>query len=106
MTDALLKRQTKEPLARELQLDSYTVWVKPELVVEIAFNDLQESSRAAAAVRAGEGVSQRQGRRGRGDNRGRQSAACGTGDGQGELEEASRQHPRLPLRDALLTSMF
>ena len=44
MTDALLEWQTKELLAREIRRDSYTVWVKPELVVEIAFNDLQESS--------------------------------------------------------------
>jgi DNA ligase 1 len=43
MTDALLEWQTRELLARELRRDSYTVWVAPELVVEIAFNDLQES---------------------------------------------------------------
>ena len=43
MTDALLEWQTRELLAREARRDSYTVWVKPELVVEIAFNDLQES---------------------------------------------------------------
>jgi DNA ligase-1 len=43
MTDALLEWQTQELQAREIRRDSYTVWVKPELVVEIAFNDLQES---------------------------------------------------------------
>ena len=43
MTDALLEWQTQELLAREVRRDSYAVWVKPELVVEIAFNDLQES---------------------------------------------------------------
>ena len=43
MTDALLAWQTTELLARELERDSYTVWVKPELVVEIAFNEMQES---------------------------------------------------------------
>jgi len=43
MTDALLEWQTRELLAREVRRDSYTVWVAPELVVEIAFNDLQES---------------------------------------------------------------
>ena len=43
MTDALLDWQTRELLAREVRRDGYTVWVKPELVVEIAFNDLQES---------------------------------------------------------------
>jgi len=43
MTDALLEWQTRELLAREIARDSYTVRVRPELVVEIAFNDLQES---------------------------------------------------------------
>jgi DNA ligase 1 len=43
MTDALLEWQTKELLAREVRRDGHTVWVEPELVVEIAFNDLQES---------------------------------------------------------------
>ena len=43
MTDALLEWQTRELLARERERDSYTVHVRPELVVEIAFNDLQES---------------------------------------------------------------
>ncbi|HKX42954.1 MAG TPA: ATP-dependent DNA ligase [Burkholderiaceae bacterium] len=43
MTDALLEWQTHELLARERSRDDYTVYVRPELVVEIAFNDLQES---------------------------------------------------------------
>jgi DNA ligase-1 len=43
MTDALLDWQTRELLAREVRRDSYTVYVRPELVVEIAFNDLQAS---------------------------------------------------------------
>jgi DNA ligase-1 len=43
MTDALLEWQTHELLAREIRRDGYAVWVEPELVVEIAFNDLQES---------------------------------------------------------------
>jgi len=43
MTDALLEWQTKELQAREIRRDGHTVWVEPELVVEIAFNDLQES---------------------------------------------------------------
>ena len=43
MTDALLEWQTHELLAREVSRDAYTVHVRPELVVEIAFNDLQES---------------------------------------------------------------
>jgi DNA ligase-1 len=43
MTDELLAWQTRELQARELQRDEWTVYVRPELVVEIAFNDLQES---------------------------------------------------------------
>jgi DNA ligase-1 len=43
MTDALLEWQTAELLARETLRDAYTVHVRPELVVEIAFNDLQAS---------------------------------------------------------------
>jgi len=43
MTDALLEWQTGELLARESSRDAYTIHVRPELVVEIAFNDLQES---------------------------------------------------------------
>jgi DNA ligase-1 len=43
MTDALLEWQTHELLAREVGRDGITVHVRPELVVEIAFNDLQES---------------------------------------------------------------
>jgi len=43
MTDAMLEWQTHELLARETSRDAYTVHVRPELVVEIAFNDLQAS---------------------------------------------------------------
>ena len=43
MTDELLAWQTRELLARERARDDYTVIVRPELVVEIAFNDLQAS---------------------------------------------------------------
>ncbi|MEO8312756.1 MAG: ATP-dependent DNA ligase, partial [Caldimonas sp.] len=50
MTDALLDWQTKELLAREARRDGYTVWVTPELVVEIAFNDLQESPQYPGGV--------------------------------------------------------
>ncbi|MGH7124605.1 MAG: hypothetical protein ACREFI_09550, partial [Stellaceae bacterium] len=45
LTDAILEWQTKELLARETHRDQGTVYVRPELVVEIAFNDLQASSR-------------------------------------------------------------
>jgi DNA ligase-1 len=45
LTDALLEWQTKELLARETHHDQWTVYVRPELVVEIAFSDLQASPR-------------------------------------------------------------
>jgi DNA ligase-1 len=45
LTDALLEWQTKELLARETRRDEWTVYVRPELVVEIAFSDLQSSPR-------------------------------------------------------------
>jgi DNA ligase-1 len=44
LTDELLAWQTAELLKRELRRDEGTVYVRPELVVEIAFNDLQQSS--------------------------------------------------------------
>ena len=44
MTDAMLAWQTDTLLKLELHRDAYTVYVRPELVVEIAFNDLQASS--------------------------------------------------------------
>jgi DNA ligase 1 len=44
LTDELLSWQTRELQAREVQRDEWTVHVRPELVVEIAFNDLQEST--------------------------------------------------------------
>ena len=44
MTDALLAWQTEELQRRAVSRDEWTVHVRPELVVEIAFNDLQESS--------------------------------------------------------------
>lgn len=43
LTDELLQWQTRELLAREIGRDDFTVYVRPELVVEIAFNDLQAS---------------------------------------------------------------
>jgi DNA ligase 1 len=45
LTDALLEWQTRELLVRESHRDPLTVYVRPELVVEIAFSDLQASSR-------------------------------------------------------------
>ena len=45
LTDAMLEWQTARLLALEIARDAYTVYVRPELVVEIAFNELQESPR-------------------------------------------------------------
>ena len=45
MTDAMLAWQTEELLKREIARDESTVRVRPELVVEIVFNDLQASPR-------------------------------------------------------------
>jgi ATP-dependent DNA ligase I len=45
LTDAMLDWQTRELLARESRRDQWTVYVRPELVVEIAFSDLQQSTR-------------------------------------------------------------
>jgi DNA ligase 1 len=43
LTDELLAWQTEALLARETHRDAYTVYVRPELVVEIEFNDVQTS---------------------------------------------------------------
>ena len=43
MTDEILEWQTKELLARETHRDGHIVHVRPELVVEVAFNDVQRS---------------------------------------------------------------
>jgi DNA ligase-1 len=43
LTDALLEWQTRELLARETRRDELAVYVRPELVVETAFNDIQRS---------------------------------------------------------------
>jgi DNA ligase-1 len=50
LTDALLEWQTRELLAREVSRDALTVWVRPELVVEIAFSDLQASPRYPGGI--------------------------------------------------------
>ncbi len=69
LTDAMLEWQTQELLARETHRKGIAVYVRPELVAEIAFSDLQASPpvsrRARAAARARETLSRRQeGRRG------------------------------------------
>jgi len=43
MTDEMLAWQTKRLLELEIGRDAYTVHVRPELVVEVAFNDVQAS---------------------------------------------------------------
>jgi DNA ligase 1 len=45
LTDAMLDWQTQQFLQRETHRDRWTVYVRPELVVEIAFSDLQSSNR-------------------------------------------------------------
>ncbi|HEV8686982.1 MAG TPA: ATP-dependent DNA ligase [Gaiellaceae bacterium] len=45
MTDAMLAWQTERLLELETHRDGYTVYVRPELVVEIAFDGVQASSR-------------------------------------------------------------
>jgi DNA ligase 1 len=45
LTDEMLRWQTEELLKLELARDSYTVYVEPKFVVEIAFNEIQVSPR-------------------------------------------------------------
>jgi DNA ligase-1 len=45
MTDQMLRWQTEKFLQLEVSRDEWTVYVRPELVVEVAFSDLQESPR-------------------------------------------------------------
>jgi ATP-dependent DNA ligase I len=45
MTDEMLVWQTDHLLSLEVSRDAYTVYVRPELVVEVAFDGLQDSSR-------------------------------------------------------------
>ena len=50
LTDEMLAWQTHEFLAREVRREPGTVYVRPELVVEIAVSDLQASSRYPGGV--------------------------------------------------------
>ena len=50
MTDKMLEWQTKELLAREVRREGHIVHVRPELVVEIAFNEVQRSSQYPGGV--------------------------------------------------------
>jgi ATP-dependent DNA ligase I len=50
MTDEVLEWQTRELLARETHRDGHIVFVRPELVVEVAFNEVQRSSQYPGGV--------------------------------------------------------
>jgi ATP-dependent DNA ligase I len=50
MTDEMLRWQTKRLLELEVARDGYTVYVRPELVVEVAFNEVQASSQYPGGV--------------------------------------------------------
>jgi DNA ligase-1 len=50
MTDELLRWQTQELLAREVQRRGIAVLVRPELVVEIALDGVQSSTRYPGGV--------------------------------------------------------
>ena len=53
LTDEMLRWQTEQFLAREIGRDDYIVHVRPELVVEIAFNDVQGAHGIRAGSRCG-----------------------------------------------------
>ena len=50
MTDDMLAWQTERLLTLETHRDAYTVYVRPELVVEIAFDGVQASTRYPGGV--------------------------------------------------------
>ncbi len=50
MTDAMLEWQTREFLAREIGRDGITVYLKPEMVVEVALDGVQTSTRYPGGV--------------------------------------------------------
>jgi DNA ligase-1 len=50
LTDEMLEWQTRELAAREISRDAWAVRVRPELVVEVAFNDVQESPQYPAGL--------------------------------------------------------
>jgi DNA ligase-1 len=50
MTDAMLAWQTERLLELEERRDAHTVYVRPELVVEIAFDGVQQSTRYPGGV--------------------------------------------------------
>jgi DNA ligase-1 len=50
LTDDMLQWQTQRLLNLEAAQDAYTVYVRPDLVVEVAFNDIQESPHYPAGM--------------------------------------------------------
>jgi DNA ligase 1 len=50
LTDEMLRWQTDKLLSLEVARDDWTVFVKPELVVEVAFGEIQESPRYPAGL--------------------------------------------------------
>jgi DNA ligase 1 len=50
LTDAMLRWQTERLQALETSRDSWTVYVRPELVVEVAFDGIQTSTRYPGAM--------------------------------------------------------
>ena len=50
LTDEMLAWQTERLLALATRRDRHVVYVKPEVVVEIAYNDLQESPHYPAGL--------------------------------------------------------
>ncbi|HUF13960.1 MAG TPA: ATP-dependent DNA ligase [Longimicrobiales bacterium] len=50
LTDEMLEWQTRELLAREVEREGHIVHVRPELVAEIAFNEVQRSSQYPGGV--------------------------------------------------------
>lgn len=50
MTDEMLEWQTKEFLSREVRREGHIVHVRPEVVVEIAFNEVQRSTQYPGGV--------------------------------------------------------
>ena len=51
MTDEMLEWQTRRLLELEVARDGITVYVRPELVVEVAFNEVQGARNILAELR-------------------------------------------------------
>jgi DNA ligase-1 len=50
LTDGMLEWQTRRLLELERARDDWTVWVRPGLVVEVAFNEIQTSPHYPAGL--------------------------------------------------------